>query len=100
MSKLLPDNVRIGAYDVKVFYTEHLLRDHGCVGRYTPCEKQIEVDSEMCEDMQWGTFYHELIEAMTEIYSIDALANDHGAINVLSEVLHNVMRDNKEVILP
>jgi hypothetical protein len=94
--KDLPLLLRVGAYYIPVHQVSNLMRDHGCCGRYSPCEKKIEIDDNMCLSMQWGTLFHELIECMTEIYCIKALEEDHDAINALSEVLHQVMKDNHE----
>lgn len=98
--KLIPSKLRIGGYTVKVDIVDNLLRDQGCCGRFLPCDKQIEIDSSMCEEMQWGTFYHEIVEAMTEIYAIKPLAEDHTSIDILGEVLHQIMRDNGKEMLP
>lgn len=97
---MIPESVKIGAYTVKVRMRENLMRDNGCCGRFTPCEKLIEIDPVMTEEMRWGTFYHELVEAITEIYSIKALAEHHGAIDILGEVLHQICRDNGGKVLP
>ena len=97
---MIPESLKIGGYTVKVRMKENLLRDCGCCGRFTPCEKLIEIDPAMTEEMRWGTLYHELIEAITEIYCIKPLAEHHSAIDVLGEVLHQVCRDNGEKVLP
>ena len=98
MGLVIPDSVKIGAYTVKVQIVDNLLRDQGCCGRFIPCNKSIEIDSAMVIEMQWGTFYHELVEAMTEIYTIQALAENHEAIDILGEVLHQILRDNPVMV--
>ncbi len=97
---MIPSEVKIGGYVVRVEMREHLLRDIGCCGRFIPCEKLIEIDPMMGYQMQWGTFYHEMVEAISEIYAIKPLAENHGAIDILGEVLHQVLRDNTGKVLP
>lgn len=92
----IPVLMKVGPYYISVQPVPYLLRDHGCTGRYIPCEKKIEIEQDLCESMQWGVFYHELIEAMTEIYCIPGLEGEenHHSIELLAEVLHGVVLDN------
>jgi hypothetical protein len=97
---MIPETIKIGAYTVTVIFKDDLLRDQGCCGRFLPCEKRIEIDNGMCSEMQWGTFYHEIIEAVSEIYCVQPLAEHHDSINLLGEVLHQILRDNREKMIP
>lgn len=97
---MIPETIKIGAYTITVTFKDDLLRDQACCGRFLPCEKRIEIDTSMCSEMQWGTFYHEVIEAVTEIYTIQSLSDNHEHINLLGEVIHQILRDNREKMLP
>lgn len=92
----IPLLIKIGPYYVPVIPTPNLLRDHGCTGMYTPCEKKIQIEEELCEEMQWGVLYHEILEAMTEIYSIPALEGEeaHQSLSMLAEILHGLVLEN------
>lgn len=90
----LPKTLKIGAYDVGVTVVPNLIRDSGCVGRFVPCEKRIEIEEAMCDQMKAGVLWHEIVEAFTEIYTIKALAEDHDAIDALGEAIHMFMKGN------
>lgn len=96
----LPDYIKIGAYSVKVRYVPNLMTDDGECGNYNPRTQEISIDPDLSPDMQYGILYHEMIEAIKSIYSIECLEKDHQAINQLGEALHQVLRDNREDVLP
>ena len=96
----VPDFVKIGAYTIPVIYTKNLLSDSGAWGQYNPRLKQIELDPDACDEQQFGTFCHEVIEAWKEIFAIMPLAENHEAIITLGECLHMYLRDNGVKVLP
>jgi hypothetical protein len=97
---LIPKTVKIGGYTVKVRYAKGLMTDESNCGCFNGRTMEITIDPDLCDEMQYGVFCHELIEAAKEIYSIDCLKADHHPINQLGEALHQILRDNMEAILP
>jgi len=97
---LIPKTVRIGGYTVKVLFAKNTMTDEDKCGYYNSRTKTIAIDPELCEEFQYGVFYHELIEAIKDIYHIQCLKDDHQAINQLGEAFHQLLRDNGSVILP
>lgn len=96
----MPDSVKIGAYTVRVVYVENLMKDVNACGQYVPREKLIQIDPSMCPEQQYGTFCHELVEAIVEIYELPSLTSNHHDIVLMGEALHQVLRDNGMEILP
>jgi hypothetical protein len=70
--------------------------DDNC-GSFNTRTMEILIDPDLCPELQYGVFCHEVIEAIKEIYSIDCLKADHHPINQLGEALHQVIRDNREM---
>lgn len=97
---MIPDSIKIGAYTVKVVYVKNIMMDDGTCGTFNARTMEIAIDPEMCPEFQYGIFMHEVIEAIKEIYHIDALKADHHAIEVLGEALNALLTDNRDRILP
>lgn len=96
---MIPDTIKISGFTIPIKYT-NLLQDENCTGQYNPRTKEIRIDLSCCPEQQYATFLHEVVEAIAEIYEIKPLENDHYAIVILSEALHQFMRDNHGRINP
>jgi hypothetical protein len=91
---VLPETLKIGGYTVSVQHEAHLMNDNEQCGYFSPREMAIAIDPDMCDDLQIGILVHEILEAVKEIYHIDALKTDHHAIEQLGDALYQVMREN------
>jgi len=99
-SRLIPETVKIGGYTVTVVFKENLMCDESACGQYRPREKIIQIDPATCPEQQYATFLHEVVEAITEIYELPSLSANHHDIVILSEALHQLLRDNGASVLP
>jgi hypothetical protein len=97
---MIPKTVKIGAYTVEVKHARGLMTDEENMGNFNGRTMEINIDPDMTENLQYGIFCHEVIEAVKTIYDIEALAKDHHAITQLGEALHQILRDNREAMLP
>jgi hypothetical protein len=96
----LPKTVKVGTYTIDVKLTKGLMTDEENMGNFNGRTMEINIDPDMREDLQYGIFCHELIEAIKTIYDIEALVKDHHAITQLGEALHQILRENGKEILP
>jgi hypothetical protein len=97
---MIPKSMKIGGYTVAIVYVKGLISDEGNSGNFNERTMEISMDPDLCEEMQYGVLYHELIEAVKSIYHIECLKTDHHAISQLGEALHQILRDNGKEILP
>jgi hypothetical protein len=97
---MIPESVKVGGYTVSVRFAKGLMTDDNNCGSFNARTMEISIDPELCPELQYGVFCHELIEAVKEIYAIDCLKADHHPINQLGEALHQVLRDNYDRITP
>lgn len=97
---MIPDRIKVGGYTVIVKYVPNLMTDHQAVGMYCPRTKEIHLDPASSEEQLYATFLHEIIEAITEIYELQSLTDKHHDIVLLSEALHQILRDNGPEMLP
>lgn len=72
--------------------------DQNACGQYFPRKKEIMIDPSLCDQQQYGTFCHEIIEAFAEVYELEGLSKDHHDIVVLGEALHALLRDNPGIL--
>lgn len=91
----IPKKVKIGGYEIKVCLADNLMVERGNVGEYNPREQVISIDNATTTQQRQETFIHEVLEAITSIYSIDFF--DHKDLANLSVVLHQVIKDNPAV---
>ena len=94
----IPKSLKIGGYTVKVRFSNHIMTDEEKCGYYNARMRKITIDPEMCKELVYGVFIHEVVEAIKDIYHIECLRDDHHAINQLAEALHQVLRDNPEIM--
>ena len=95
---MIPKTVKIGGYTVNVVYVQNMIPDNAACGQYIPRTKTIQIDPSSCVDQQYATFIHEMIEAITEIYELPSLTNNHHDIVLLGEALHQILRDNPVIV--
>lgn len=95
---MIPETVKIGGYTIKVRYAKNMMLDEADCGNFNARTMEITIDPEMCPELQYGVFCHEIFEAMKEIYHIDSLKKDHHAIEQLGEALHQILRDNPGIL--
>jgi hypothetical protein len=94
---MIPEHVKIGGYNVNVRLIPNMIPDSSAYGQYIPRAKEIQIDPSACEEQQYGTFVHEILEAITEIYEIPSLTNNHHDLVLLGEALHQIFRDNPRI---
>ena len=97
---MLPETVKIGAYTVTVRMVRNTMTDDGLCGSYCSRSKEINIDPDLTPEYMYGVFIHEIVEAITDIYHIECLAEDHHGITQLGEALHAVLRENMGCVLP
>ena len=87
----LPDEVKVGPYDIKVEVIQNIAidREHG--GEYSSRELKISLDSSI-EKRHGEIFWHEIIEAINDIYNLKI---NHDDMMVLGVVLYQVLKENK-----
>ena len=95
---MIPTTVKIGGYTVTVRYAPHTMTDEGICGAYNSRIKEIVLDPDLGDETMHGVFIHEVVEAIKDIYHTECLRDDHHAINQLGESLHQVLRDNPEIV--
>ncbi|MGD0535920.1 MAG: hypothetical protein ABR999_10870 [Methanoregula sp.] len=95
---MIPETIRIGGYDVKIEYVNNMIPDSAAYGQYIPRMKTIQLDPGVCEQQKHSTFIHELLEAIVEIYELDALKENHHEIVLLGEALYQLLKDNPGVV--
>jgi hypothetical protein len=76
---MIPETVKIGAYVIKIQYTKNLITDDDNLGNFNGRTMVISIDPDMSEQLQYGTFIHEVIEAIKSIYNIDALVKEKSS---------------------
>ena len=96
----LPKTVKVGSYVIPIKFEKGMITDDDRCGSFNSRTMEINIDPDLCPELQYGVFCHEVIEAIKEIYSIDCLKQDHHPINQLGEALHQFLRDNGKEILP
>ncbi len=91
----IPEKVKIGGYEISVCWVDNLVLERDHIGEYRHREQAIVIDSATTTQQRQETFIHEVLEAITSIYSIDFF--DHKDLANLSVVLHQVIKDNPAV---
>lgn len=87
----IPDKVKIGGFNVEIKQIENLISDREHVGEYNPRTQIITIDKDTTKQQKEETFIHELLEAVTALYSIEM---QHKDLSVLATVLHQIAIDN------
>lgn len=97
---MIPKTIKVGGYTIKVNIVRNLMTDCEACGQYISRNKEIQLDPDLCPEQMYSTYIHEVIECITEIYELESLLANHHDIVILSEALHQILRDNREAILP
>jgi hypothetical protein len=87
--------VKILGHSYRVTMEPYLSQSGGNSGTCNNYENHINVASEISPSAQSESLFHEVIEAV--VYRLD-LGIPHRAIVALSEVLHQVIKDNPELV--
>jgi|WetSurMetagenome_2_1015567.scaffolds.fasta_scaffold1293692_2 hypothetical protein len=95
---MIPQTVKIGGYTVKVEFAKNQMTDKDQCGSYNSRTKTITIDPDLTDQLIFGVFMHEIVEAFADIHSIESLQADHHAINQLGEATHQLLRDNPEIL--
>lgn len=88
-------NIKIGGFGYTVVEVDNLARDRECLGASCGNNLHIEIDKDICKDLKGATLLHECIEQLNFIYELDL---DHKEITILGNALHQIIKDNKDLI--
>jgi hypothetical protein len=97
---MIPKTLKVGGYTVKVTMVPNLMTDCAACGQYLSRTKEIQLDPDLCPEQLYSTYLHEIVECICEIYELESLLANHHDIVILAEVLHQILRDQGDVILP
>ena len=95
----IPNIVRIGSCDYKVEQTDNtlVLENKVCYGVIDYDKHLIELKRDLGDKQQMElTFLHELFHGMVRERGLE-LDNEELVVDELAKVLHQVIRDNKEI---
>ena len=95
---MIPESVKIGAYQVKVNLVKNQISDEQKFGCYNARLKLMTIDPDVSDPVKFSVFLHEMFEVIADIYDIRALQEDHHAITLLETALHQIVRDNPELL--
>lgn len=100
MSKLIPEKVTIGPYNITVKFKEQLYISREATGEYHPQTKEIFIDPSCVPTEQLEIFLHECIEGINSIFN---LKMDHHQLSVvavgLTQCLDEVWKDKDKIEL-
>ena len=90
----LPDEVKVGPYNIKVEVIQNIAidREHG--GEYSPRELKISLDSSL-RKRHGEILMHEIVEAINDIYN---LSIKHEDMMVLGIALYQLLIDNAVIL--
>lgn len=98
MTQQLPKEIKIGAYTIPVKVVPNLIADHGATGMYVPRQKVILIEESSCFAQKESTLVHEILEAISEIYEVEAFQEDHHSLTVVAEGFYQVFKENKGLL--
>lgn len=89
------DKVRIGCYDYKIIYSDEpiILNNKVCSGAIDYVEKVIEIASDMDEQSQYVTLWHEIMHGALEYLGLQ-VDNEEAFVDSIAKVLYGMMIDN------
>ncbi len=90
----IPEKVKIGAFEWSVRLNDNLMHERDERGCCRPKSLSIDIDPGSQPVAQEETFIHELLEAITWQYDIQM---EHKDLWNLSQVLHQVIKENKDI---
>lgn len=88
---IIPDNIKIAARDIRVCQVDHLSDDEARWGDYCARTGTIRIEAGIPDDMKEGVFWHEVLEALDDIYDLKL---SHHRLSVLAVAFHQVLKDN------
>lgn len=91
---MIPESIKIGAYQVPITFIKNQISDEQKFGCYNARLKHITIDPDVSDDVRFSVMLHEMVEAMADIYDIQALQADHHAITLLEAAIHQIVKDN------
>jgi len=88
----IPDEIKVGAHTIKIEQAKS--KEIDGAGEFRPYYDivRLRIDSECSESSTAECFLHEIIEVIKSKYGLEI---DHTHLTVLSEVLFQVIRDNR-----
>lgn len=97
----IPEKVRIGSMDYKVVLTEDVIlkNNQQCYGHIGFDTHIIEIDKTLRDIQgQQQTFLHELVHGIVYEFKIDFSDKEESVVDKLADALHQVIRDNPDII--
>lgn len=91
----IPDNIKIGGFNIDVEFVDNLIIERGSLGEYHPRTQTIRIDKDNSNQQKEETFIHEVLEAIISIYDIEI---EHKDLSIMATVLHQILLDNKKIL--
>ena len=89
------DLIKIGSYYYEIRECDNLARDCSSLGESCGNSLKISIDSGICEDLKTATLIHEIVEQLNFIYELNL---EHNVITILGNTLHQVLKENENLI--
>lgn len=95
---MLPTTVKVGGVNYTVEEQEHLIQKEDIWGKVDYFSTEIQVDASLSNNRKEQTFIHELTHAI--FLEAGYKEQDEDMINRVSIVLHQVLKDNPNLLQP
>jgi len=90
--------IKVGGVHYEVREVPELMRKYNLFGQVTYSDAVIEVERELPEERKEQVIIHELVHAM--LFEAGIEEQDEDLVNRLGKVLHQVLRDNPNLLKP
>lgn len=95
---MLPTTVKVGCVQYTVAEKDHMIQKDGLWGEVNYYNTEINVDSSLSNERKEQTFIHEVTHAI--FLEAGYKEQEEDMINRVSIVLHQVLRDNPNLLNP
>lgn len=89
---MVPEKVNVAGIEYVIKYVQGLERKHGLMGQVIYGPANIELDGDLSDERKEQVFVHELLHAC--FFEAGYTEQDEDAVNRVSAVLYQVLKDN------
>ena len=87
----IPTSVTINGCEIHIQFRHNLVRDLKEYGQYSAIDMTITIDADISDQKKEVIFFHELIEAIKDVYLIEDEKFDHSSIQPVAMALYELI---------